>query len=50
LRKYHAFGERRYVLFATQRVAVALVILLSLEFMPRRRRERRKHLAGSART
>ncbi len=34
LRKFHAFGERRYVLVSMRHIPAALVILLSLEFMP----------------
>jgi lysylphosphatidylglycerol synthetase-like protein (DUF2156 family) len=37
LRKFNAFGERRYVLISIRHIPVALVVLLSLEFMPRRR-------------
>jgi lysylphosphatidylglycerol synthetase-like protein (DUF2156 family) len=37
LRKFHAFGERRYVLLSLRHIPVALVVLLSLEFIPRRR-------------
>jgi lysylphosphatidylglycerol synthetase-like protein (DUF2156 family) len=37
LRKFNAFGERRYVLLSFRHIPVALVVLLSLEFMPRRR-------------
>jgi lysylphosphatidylglycerol synthetase-like protein (DUF2156 family) len=37
LRKFHAFGERRYVLLSIRHIPVALVVLLSLEFIPRRR-------------
>jgi lysylphosphatidylglycerol synthetase-like protein (DUF2156 family) len=45
LRKFHSFGERRYVLLAIRHIPVALVVLLSLEFMPRRRHLRiRSHL------
>lgn len=35
--KFHAFGDRRYVLLSLRHIPVALVVLLSLEFMPRRR-------------
>jgi lysylphosphatidylglycerol synthetase-like protein (DUF2156 family) len=38
LRKFHALGDRRYALVAMNHVPHALVILLSLEFVPRRRR------------
>ncbi|EHB44965.1 hypothetical protein MycrhDRAFT_6642 [Mycolicibacterium rhodesiae JS60] len=37
LRKFHALGERRYVLLPISQVLPLLVILLSLEFLPRRR-------------
>jgi lysylphosphatidylglycerol synthetase-like protein (DUF2156 family) len=37
LRKFHAFGQRRYVLISMRHIPVALVVLLSLEFLPRRR-------------
>jgi len=37
LRKFNAFGERRYVLLSLRHIPVALVVLLSLEFIPRQR-------------
>lgn len=37
LRKFHALGDRRYVLLSFSQVVPLLVVLLSLEFMPRRR-------------
>ncbi|MCW2690363.1 MAG: hypothetical protein JWR37_5253 [Mycobacterium sp.] len=37
LRKFHALGDRRYVLLSMTQVLPLLVVLLSLEFMPRRR-------------
>ncbi|MBS4729261.1 DUF2156 domain-containing protein [Mycobacterium sp. SM1] len=37
LRKFHAFGQRRYVLLCIRHIPTALVVLLSLEFLPRRR-------------
>ena len=37
LRKFHAFGQRRYVLISMRHIPIALVVLLSLEFLPRRR-------------
>ncbi|MDV3129236.1 phosphatidylglycerol lysyltransferase domain-containing protein [Mycobacterium sp. 21AC1] len=37
LRKFHAVGARRYVLLTLNQVIPLLFILLSLEFMPRRR-------------
>jgi lysylphosphatidylglycerol synthetase-like protein (DUF2156 family) len=37
LRKFHALGDRRYVMVSLTQVPPLLVVLLSLEFMPRRR-------------
>jgi lysylphosphatidylglycerol synthetase-like protein (DUF2156 family) len=37
LRKFHALGDRRYVMVSLTQVLPLLVVLLSLEFMPRRR-------------
>ncbi len=37
LRKFHALGQRRYVVLSLRHILPALVVLLSLEFMPRRR-------------
>jgi lysylphosphatidylglycerol synthetase-like protein (DUF2156 family) len=37
LRKFRALGERRYVLLSLTQVLPLLVVLLSLEFLPRRR-------------
>src|SRR5271165_204005 len=37
LRKFHALGERRYAVLSAHHIPTALVVLLSLEFMPRRR-------------
>jgi lysylphosphatidylglycerol synthetase-like protein (DUF2156 family) len=37
LRKFHALGEQRYVLLSWRHIVPAAVVLLSLEFMPRRR-------------
>jgi lysylphosphatidylglycerol synthetase-like protein (DUF2156 family) len=37
LRKYHALGERRYVLLSLRHLLPALVVMLTLEFMPHRR-------------
>ncbi len=37
LRKFHALGDRRYVLLPLTQVLPLLVVLLSLEFLPRRR-------------
>jgi lysylphosphatidylglycerol synthetase-like protein (DUF2156 family) len=38
LRKFHALGERRYVLLSLRYVLPAAAVLLSFEFLPRRRR------------
>lgn len=38
LRKFHALGDRRYVLVRLTQVIPLLYVLLTLEFMPRRRR------------
>jgi lysylphosphatidylglycerol synthetase-like protein (DUF2156 family) len=38
LRKFHALGDRRYVMVSLTQVLPLLVVLLSLEFVPRRRR------------
>jgi lysylphosphatidylglycerol synthetase-like protein (DUF2156 family) len=37
LRKFHALGDRRYVMASLTQLPPLLVVLLSLEFMPRRR-------------
>lgn len=38
LRKFNTLGDRRYVLLSLRHMLPALFVLLSLEFMPRRRR------------
>jgi lysylphosphatidylglycerol synthetase-like protein (DUF2156 family) len=38
LRKFHALGDRRYVMVSLTQVLPLLVVLLSLEFLPRRHR------------
>lgn len=38
LGKFHAMGQPRYVLVAVRHIPLALVVLLSLEFLPRRRK------------
>jgi lysylphosphatidylglycerol synthetase-like protein (DUF2156 family) len=38
LRKFHALGDRRYVMASLTQILPLLIVLLSLEFMPRRRR------------
>jgi lysylphosphatidylglycerol synthetase-like protein (DUF2156 family) len=37
LRKFHSLGQRRYVLLSSRHILPAVVVLLSLEFFPRRR-------------
>ena len=37
LRKFHTLGDRRYVMASLTQVLPLLIVLLSLEFMPRRR-------------
>jgi lysylphosphatidylglycerol synthetase-like protein (DUF2156 family) len=37
LRKFHALSDRRYVMASLTQVLPLLIVLLSLEFMPRRR-------------
>jgi lysylphosphatidylglycerol synthetase-like protein (DUF2156 family) len=39
LRKFHALGDRRYVLLPLSQLLPLLVVLLSLEFLPRRRHQ-----------
>jgi lysylphosphatidylglycerol synthetase-like protein (DUF2156 family) len=38
LRKFHALGDHRYVMASLTQILPLVVVLLSLEFMPRRRR------------
>jgi lysylphosphatidylglycerol synthetase-like protein (DUF2156 family) len=40
LRKFHALAERRYVVLCAHHIPAALLVLLSLEFMPRPRHQR----------
>ncbi|KKC04713.1 hypothetical protein AWC17_26425 [Mycobacterium nebraskense] len=40
LRKFHALSERRYVVLCAHHIPAALMVLLSLEFVPRPRRMR----------
>lgn len=40
LRKFHALAERRYVVLCVHHIPAALLVLLSLEFVPRPRRLR----------
>jgi lysylphosphatidylglycerol synthetase-like protein (DUF2156 family) len=37
LRKFNSFDQRRYVLLSIRHIPAALIVLLSLEFIPRRR-------------
>lgn len=37
LQKFHALGTRRYVLVSLRDIPLALIVLLTLEFLPRRR-------------
>lgn len=37
LSKFHALGSKRYVLVALRHIPLALIVLLSLEFLPRKR-------------
>jgi lysylphosphatidylglycerol synthetase-like protein (DUF2156 family) len=43
LGKFHSLGERRYVVLRAHHIPAALVVLLSLEFMPRPRHLRLTH-------
>jgi lysylphosphatidylglycerol synthetase-like protein (DUF2156 family) len=45
LRKFHALGDRRYVMATLTQVVPLLIVLLSLEFTPRRRRLARTSVA-----
>jgi lysylphosphatidylglycerol synthetase-like protein (DUF2156 family) len=45
LRKFHALGEKRYAVLRAHHIPAALPVLLSLEFMPRRRMRRQPHAA-----
>lgn len=48
--KFHALGERRYVVLCARHIPSALIVLLSLEFLPRPRRLRRgRNPAAAAR-
>ncbi|OBG32655.1 bifunctional lysylphosphatidylglycerol flippase/synthetase MprF [Mycobacterium sp. E3198] len=40
LRKFHALAQRRYVVLCAHHIPAALLVLLSLEFLPRPRRHR----------
>ncbi|WAC93813.1 bifunctional lysylphosphatidylglycerol flippase/synthetase MprF [Mycobacterium sp. Aquia_213] len=43
LRKFHSLAERRYVVLCAHHIPGALIVLLSLEFMPRPRHLRSAH-------
>jgi lysylphosphatidylglycerol synthetase-like protein (DUF2156 family) len=43
LRKFHSLAERRYVVLCAHHIPAALLVLLSLEFMPRPRQLRLTH-------
>ena len=48
LRKFHALGDRRYVMATLTQVVPLLLVLLSLEFVPRRRHLARASVAQSS--
>lgn len=48
LRKFHALGDRRYVMATLTQVVPLLVVLLSLEFVPRRRHLARTSVAQAS--
>ena len=48
LRKFHALGDRRYVLATLTQVVPLLIVLLSLEFLPRRRHLTRTSVAQAS--
>ncbi len=48
LRKFHALGDRRYVMATLTQVVPLLIVLLSLEFTPRRREVTKASLAQSS--
>ncbi len=48
LRKFHALGDRRYVMATLTQVVPLLIVLLSLEFMPRRRHLTKASLAQAS--
>jgi lysylphosphatidylglycerol synthetase-like protein (DUF2156 family) len=45
LRKFHAVGQQRYAVLCAHHIPVALAVLLSLEFIPRRRHLRQTRAA-----
>jgi lysylphosphatidylglycerol synthetase-like protein (DUF2156 family) len=48
LRKFHALSDRRYVMVTLTQVVPLLIVLLSLEFMPRRRHLTRASVASAS--
>jgi lysylphosphatidylglycerol synthetase-like protein (DUF2156 family) len=48
LRKFHALSDRRYVMVTLTQVVPLLIVLLSLEFMPRRRHLTRESVASAS--
>jgi lysylphosphatidylglycerol synthetase-like protein (DUF2156 family) len=48
LRKFHALGDRRYVMATLTQVVPLLIVLLSLEFTPRRRHLTRGSVAQAS--
>lgn len=46
LRKYRTLGAQRYVVLSMRQLLLALTVLLTLEFLPRRRRPARTHQGG----
>jgi lysylphosphatidylglycerol synthetase-like protein (DUF2156 family) len=47
LRKFHSPAERRYVVLCAHHIPAALMVLLSLEFMPRPRQLRLTHQSAA---
>ena len=48
LRKFHALGDQRYVMATLTQVVPLLIVLLSLEFVPRRRRLTKESVAQAS--
>lgn len=48
LRKFHALGDRRYVMATLTQVVPLLIVLLTLEFLPRRRHLTRTSVAQAS--
>jgi len=47
LQKFHALGMRRYVLVRLRHIPLALIVLLTLEFLPHRRRLKRSPIGST---